>query len=118
MCGLLRREFRGASLVSKYLARLGGLYGFSAESATSVDFFLELAAQKIPDKSLLPGIMEELNKHLELRMFVAGPRESIADYACWQAFAENARWASLVKSGSYPNVVRWFSLIEVSLSLG
>ncbi|EMG47348.1 GUS1 Glutamate--tRNA ligase [Candida maltosa Xu316] len=55
--------------------------------------------------------LEKLDHHLNFRSFVVGYQYSLADVAVWGVLRANALMGSIIKSGAYANISRWYNLL-------
>ncbi|ODV85876.1 hypothetical protein CANARDRAFT_7239 [[Candida] arabinofermentans NRRL YB-2248] len=66
----------------------------------------------IKDFSKLAVNLEILESHLNFRSFLIGHKVSLADIAVWGALRANPVMGSVIKSGNYINITRWYQFLE------
>lgn len=56
--------------------------------------------------------LEKLDAHLNFRSFISGYHYTTADVAVWGVLRANALMGSIIKTGVYTNVSRWYLLLN------
>ncbi|EGV64917.1 glutamate--tRNA ligase [Yamadazyma tenuis] len=75
--------------------------------------WLKIALEKLTVKNFkeLAVDLEKLDAHLNFRSYITGYALSLGDVAVWGVLRANALMGSILKSGVYVNVTRWYNFI-------
>lgn len=83
-----------------------------ATSATDEWVQFALNQLSIKDFKSLNPALEKLESHLNFRSFVVGYSTTVADIAVWGILRANPVMGSVIKSGTFINVSRWYKFFE------
>ena len=87
------------------------LYGATVEASIRIDDWLDVASRDIVPGGTLPTACAALDTYLTTRTFFEGARVSLADLAVLGQLLAAPQTAMLFKSGKFPNLSRWHSLV-------
>jgi glutamyl-tRNA synthetase len=89
-----------------------------ATSATQEWVEFALKQLSIKDFKILNPALEKLESHLNFRSFVVGYSITVADIAVWGVLRANPVMGSVIKSGNFINISRWYKYFELHPCFG
>lgn len=85
--------------------------GLKGRAIPGPDDYEQITALAERGRHRVLRFFEAMNRHLQDREFVAGPRYTIADITA-QTTVEFARWAKLAVPDTCPHLARWFAAVS------